>query len=494
VDVGFYGKLPSHGDFLRRRAPDGFLAAWDPWLQQCLAASRERLGDRWLDVYLTSPAWRFVAAPGACGPAGLLGLMVPSVDRVGRYFPLTVVAELPAHLGALSAATGATDFFDRAEQLLVETLEADRVDFERFDERVSRLADQLVPLIIPRDVRVLPGAATVLSDASTGRWHLPLGAGHHLPLLFDQLLGVTLEQAYQPLTLWWTEGSTLVEPSCLVVKGLPSPPSFTALLTGDWEAHRWPSAEVQVSRHGTEVTERADESRLTLRSAAASSVGRVRTVNQDSFIEHPESGLWAVADGVGGHRDGDAASRMVCDAFADFVQTGAFEETVAAAVERMQAVNDQLVRSAAASLLGDASSSTVVLLLIRGSRCAILWAGDSRAYRWREGRLVQLTRDHSVEEAGGVESHAITRAVGAARSLDLEICRDEVLPGDRFLLCSDGLTRVVSDARIRQLIEGAEPSAAVQELIHTTLEAGAPDNVTALLVEAMAEAAAKVAP
>ena len=95
LDVGFYGKLPSHGDFLRRRVSDGFVGVWDAWLQECVAASRDALADRWLDVYLTSPAWRFVCAPGACGQSAVAGVMVPSVDRVGRYFPLTVVAELP---------------------------------------------------------------------------------------------------------------------------------------------------------------------------------------------------------------------------------------------------------------------------------------------------------------------------------------------------------------------------------------------------------------
>ena len=93
MEVGFFGKLPSHGDFLRRRASDAFVDAWDAWLRECLAASREALGERWLDVYLTSPAWRFVCAAGTCGPAPVIGLMVPSVDRVGRYFPLTLVAE-----------------------------------------------------------------------------------------------------------------------------------------------------------------------------------------------------------------------------------------------------------------------------------------------------------------------------------------------------------------------------------------------------------------
>ena len=80
IEVGFYGKLPSHGDFLRRRVSDAFVGVWDGWLQECLAASRADARRRWLDVYLTSPAWRFACAAGACGAAPVVGVMVPSVD------------------------------------------------------------------------------------------------------------------------------------------------------------------------------------------------------------------------------------------------------------------------------------------------------------------------------------------------------------------------------------------------------------------------------
>ncbi len=93
LEVGFYGKLPSHGDFLRRRVSDAFVGVWDGWLQECLTASRASLGDRWLDIYLTSPVWRFACAAGVCGRSPVIGVMAPSVDRVGRYFPLTLVAE-----------------------------------------------------------------------------------------------------------------------------------------------------------------------------------------------------------------------------------------------------------------------------------------------------------------------------------------------------------------------------------------------------------------
>src|SRR5580765_9612 len=130
MQVGFYGKLPSHGDFLRRRVSDAFVDAWDAWLRECLAASRTVLGARWLNVYLTSPAWRFICAAGSCGPAPVIGLMVPSVDRVGRYFPFTLVANLPDDVNPIAATTASAIFFDRAERLMIETLAAENIDFE----------------------------------------------------------------------------------------------------------------------------------------------------------------------------------------------------------------------------------------------------------------------------------------------------------------------------------------------------------------------------
>ncbi|HEX7686978.1 MAG TPA: type VI secretion system-associated protein TagF, partial [Burkholderiaceae bacterium] len=87
---GFYGKLPSEGDFVSRRLPWEFTSAWDDWLQQGMQASRGALGERWLELYLSAPVWRFQLAPGVCGPLAWRGLFFASVDRVGRYFPLTL--------------------------------------------------------------------------------------------------------------------------------------------------------------------------------------------------------------------------------------------------------------------------------------------------------------------------------------------------------------------------------------------------------------------
>ena len=483
VGVGFYGKLPSHGDFLRRRVADAFLGVWDGWLQDCIQASRSVLGDAWLDVYLTSPAWRFACAAGACGPAPVIGVMAPSVDRVGRYFPLTVIAQLPLDAELVAVATTAHAFFDSIERLVIDTLGADVVDVDAFDVQLMMLG-RVLEVTAPASVRLEPAAAAVL-ESHHGAWQLPIGSASNLRAVLEQVMTHRLSVVYQPLVMWWTDGSAEVEPSCLITKGLPHPDSFAALLDGSWASGRWRSVKAEVEQTLTQQELLVDDvTPPRFRSAAATDVGQVRQVNQDAFIERTDVGIWAVADGLGGHSEGEIASRMVCDALANIVPNSSFEDVVETARQRVGEVNEELVRAAHRPVNAVSSGSTVVALLARGSRCAVLWAGDSRAYRCREGRLEQLTRDHSLTEAEGGTSTAITRAVGGEETLLLDVYRDRVHAGDRFLLCSDGLTRIVPEGQIRTWMAYGDIREAVEGLMKATLAAGAPDNVTALIVEA----------
>jgi protein phosphatase len=231
-------------------------------------------------------------------------------------------------------------------------------------------------------------------------------------------------------------------------------------------------------------------------SASRSHVGLVREVNEDACLDLPESGLWAVADGMGGHTLGDVASRGVVESLRRLPAAGSLQESLRTARERLQAVNRQLCAEAAVRALR-VIGSTVVLLLACDRQCGCLWAWDSRIYLYRQGKLSRLTRDHSqVEEllSQGALSpeeaadhplrHMITRAVGAAETLDLDEETVEVSDGDMFLLCSDGLSNEVSEEEICAALVGGNCGQASEVLIELALKHGGRDNVSVVVVRA----------
>lgn len=224
-------------------------------------------------------------------------------------------------------------------------------------------------------------------------------------------------------------------------------------------------------------------------SAGATHMGYVRSTNQDALLENTAAGLWAIADGMGGYTDGDVASRMVCEALADVPMHGSLEDGIDAVRQAMSEVNGHLHDAAIRPINPVTSGSTVAMFLAKRMRCAMVWAGDSRVYRLRHGRLVQLTNDHTWAQELNLQTideeaqHAITRAVGGEDTLLLDVRRDRVQLGDRYLLCSDGLTREVSEQRIAQLLAMGGVKESADVLVTATLAAGARDNVTVIVVD-----------
>jgi len=232
------------------------------------------------------------------------------------------------------------------------------------------------------------------------------------------------------------------------------------------------------------------------RSWAVSHPGAKRKHNEDSYVDRPDLGVWAVADGAGGHQAGEVASSMIAEALEAITPGLSASELLAEVRLAIERTHEALRNEAARRGPDVVVASTVVVMLARGEHFACLWAGDSRAYLLRHGVLRQITRDHSLVqelvEAGAIRpeealnhprGNVITRAVGA--ELDdfvLDKVSDRLIPGDRFLLCSDGLCKTLPEDEIAGLL-GTGDGAAPQALVNAALAARVSDNVTAVTVE-----------
>jgi protein phosphatase len=235
---------------------------------------------------------------------------------------------------------------------------------------------------------------------------------------------------------------------------------------------------------------------LAAASAARTDIGMVRASNEDSHLVRNDIGLWVVADGMGGHHGGALASSLVVEALADLPGFASGFGLLKAVREALAKVNAQLTSKAALLEHGGVIGSTVAALLISEDHFACVWAGDSRIYRLRAGALDRLTHDHSVVQdmidrgeltpaEGAVDRrlNMITRAVGASEHLELDVAHGAIETGDRFLLCSDGLTGAVPDSELVALMSFRLVDHAADALLERALERGASDNVTLVLVQ-----------
>ncbi|MDX3807911.1 PP2C family protein-serine/threonine phosphatase [Bosea thiooxidans] len=224
-----------------------------------------------------------------------------------------------------------------------------------------------------------------------------------------------------------------------------------------------------------------------------SHTGKVRKANEDNFILRPEFGLWAVADGMGGHENGALASATVVAALEAVGTAGSAPDLLAMLEGSVLKANETLreeIRQRGATM-----GATLVVLLVHERHFACVWSGDSRIYLVRAGRITQVSRDHTEvqdmvdrgvmtpEEAKrSPRRHVITHAIGVHETPELDIESGEIADGDVFILCSDGLTEHVADPEILGAVGAGSAQAACDALLALTLERGARDNVTVIIV------------
>lgn len=243
---------------------------------------------------------------------------------------------------------------------------------------------------------------------------------------------------------------------------------------------------------------------MKLFSAGKTDTGQVRNINEDSLLLEPEGGLFAVCDGLGGHSAGEVASALAVETIKKYVLSSEKAKDLPRGVSvsggrlslAIHEANRLIHQAAASNEQQKGMGSTATAAIFHDGGVSIAHVGDSRAYLFRDKNLEQLTDDHSLvaeQVRDGILTpeaaqkspyrNVITRALGTASDVEVDVYEYEIKQGDRFLLCTDGLTGVVADAEIQDVIASvSEPQAACDEFVNMANGRGGPDNITVVLI------------
>ena len=430
--TGYYGKLPSNGDFVSEGLPRGVEEVLDGWLRACVRESQRALGGAWLDAFLVAPPWRAAIGPGVLGadPAALV--MIPSVDRVGRYFPLALMATLPGWSGPSAAISGALGpWYAAAERLALATLSP---DFARAS----------------------------------------LDAGLAEPALTETAEPAPAPRAAEEgASLWWTAGGG----APLRAQGMPDPARFHEAFL----AAPQPLAATRPDPHGRVL--------LDVDCTASTLKGTRSRALTDAAAFGPGDQAMSLLAGIGVHPGLPAAVAHAAQTLAGIENPFSMNDLVAEAKGKLGTVNALLCARGVPT--GAVHAASCATLLVQGGRHAVLWAGIVRAYLLRDGTLHRLTRDHVDARVATL----VTRAVGADRSLSLDTAIGEARAGDRLLLASPGLWGALPEEEItRTLGAAATARQAATHLTQDALILGSPLDAAAVAVLLTARAGAPPAP
>jgi len=230
---------------------------------------------------------------------------------------------------------------------------------------------------------------------------------------------------------------------------------------------------------------------------AKTHVGLKRKINEDAILALPDQNIWVVSDGMGGHEAGDYASRLITDSIATIPMGLDPTARMHALREAVQTAHRLIVQEADARGRG-VIGATIVALMMANRHFVAIWAGDSRIYRLRDGVIDMLTTDHSAvaefvlsgkmtwdEAEQHPHSNAITRAVGVGDDLELDKIRGEVQTGDRFLVCSDGLTKYATFGILQETLTNYPLETVSDRLIQIALAGGGADNISVIVVDVL---------
>ncbi|HEY5602219.1 MAG TPA: type VI secretion system-associated protein TagF [Gammaproteobacteria bacterium] len=231
---GIYGKLPAHGDFISRNLPSAFLNYWDEWLQGFIASSQEQLTDDWLNTYLTGPIWRFALSRGCVDGNAWVGVMMPSVDSVGRYFPFCVVNRLQNESNLVDIISAQANWFEAIEEIALDALQ-NEYNADTLMEKLQHHPFENRPYYYRKDQSL-----ALAESAAQGNLALVMDFEEQLPSSTNSvLLDWLMSRQFPSYSLWHSKGSDQVQPSFLISQGLPSLGGAAGMLQGDWKRWNW---------------------------------------------------------------------------------------------------------------------------------------------------------------------------------------------------------------------------------------------------------------
>lgn len=226
--AGIFGKLPTHGDFIQRNLPSSFVAPWDEWLQHFIAGTKEKIGADWLEMYLTSPIWRFALSHGVVDDARWAGILMPSVDQVGRYFPFTAAVRMPDDQNPFEFLAQQSAWYAGVEKLALHALDG--------ETPLDDLVEELAGIELSTDTVYTANGATLDSYAMA----FDLGLDAHAPVsAYPCMLDSMMVKLLSSYSIWSTAGSERVSPCMFNTPGLPSVSKLPAMIDGQWQQWGW---------------------------------------------------------------------------------------------------------------------------------------------------------------------------------------------------------------------------------------------------------------
>lgn len=469
--IGFTGKIPDCPDFISRFLPPSFTSYWNGWVDEGMQHSQRLLGKEWRQAFLVSPVWHFSILPGVLGDTGWLGVVIPSVDKAGRYYPLTVASPL---------------FFERHHNLesdaIQERLEA--IAIAALDEGSTSLELEALcqeELLSQSETLILRSPERNVTDPSPA-CSIKLHRNQAESTL--SVSGHAAESFLKAGACFWSSGSPFLQAAAHYFESLPEAAFFVSMLKDDKPL---PGSNISFIHHNPLESKQDLPVTMDLpqKQRAWISEGRTnpgqRSINQDAYVQLPDLGMWAVADGMGGHAQGERASQLVVELLCQLPKGRYLETLLGRVIKSLTIANEELQLVSQQELGGQVTGTTFVGFITDGTNAFVVWVGDSRIYRLRRGELELLTVDHTCVTTQG--RSALSRAVGGGQRLEVDSRFISIDPDDQFLLCSDGLYRSVTEQEMASLLVPGDLNQKADALMDLALKREAKDNVSLIVLK-----------